>query len=85
LKASGSVLDALNPVRNNATVAHRNQALLGREEAGLVINVARSLLTYLDGKLALPAEEVTAPEQANVLSTSSAEYPYEAYDELNNR
>lgn len=52
LKASGSILDALNPVRNNASVAHPNAALLGREEAQLVINVGRRLLVCLDGKLA---------------------------------
>jgi hypothetical protein len=51
LKASGSILDALNPVRNNASVAHPNAELLGPIEAQLVINVGRSLLTYLDGKL----------------------------------
>jgi Abortive infection C-terminus len=52
LRASGSILDALNPVRNNASVAHPNQELLGGEEAQLVINVGRSLLSYLDGKVA---------------------------------
>lgn len=52
LKASGSILDALNPVRNNASVAHPNEELLGREEAQLVINIGRSLLAYLDGKIA---------------------------------
>jgi hypothetical protein len=52
LKASGSILDALNPVRNNASVAHPNAYLLEPIEAQLVINVGRSLLTYLDGKLA---------------------------------
>jgi Abortive infection C-terminus len=52
LKASGSILDALNPVRNSASVAHPNQDLLGRDEAQLVINVGRSLLTYIDGKIA---------------------------------
>lgn len=50
LKASGSILDALNPVRNNASVAHPNQQLLERDEAQLVINVGRSLLSYLDAK-----------------------------------
>jgi hypothetical protein len=51
LKASGSILDALNPVRNSASVAHPNQELLGREEAELVINVGRSLLAYVDAKV----------------------------------
>lgn len=52
LNASASILDALNPVRNNASVAHPNEQLLGRDEAQLVINIGRSLLTYLDGKVA---------------------------------
>jgi hypothetical protein len=82
LKASGSILDALNPVRNNASVAHPNAALLGPEEAQLVINVGRSLLVYLDSKIAVGI--VTKPEQV-VRGTSAAEYPYEAYDELNDR
>ncbi len=51
LKASGSILDALNPVRNNASLAHPNDLLLGPTEARLVINVARSLLMYIDGKV----------------------------------
>src|SRR5438128_7747734 len=52
MRASGSILDALNPMRNNASVAHPNTDLLGRDEAQLVINVGRSLLSYLDAKLA---------------------------------
>jgi hypothetical protein len=44
----------LNPVRNNASVAHPNEDLLGHEEAELVINVGRSLLSYLDAKLGTP-------------------------------
>jgi hypothetical protein len=42
----------LNPVRNNASVAHPNEQLLGRDEALLVINVGRTLLSYLDAKVA---------------------------------
>ncbi|OLE26141.1 MAG: hypothetical protein AUG49_08880 [Catenulispora sp. 13_1_20CM_3_70_7] len=52
MRAFSSVLDALNPVRNNASVAHPNERLLGREEASLVINAGRTLLSYLDAKLA---------------------------------
>lgn len=51
LNASASILDALLPVRNQASVAHPNQELLGEAEAMLVINVGRSLLHYLDAKL----------------------------------
>lgn len=51
LNASASILDAMLPVRNQASVAHPNQELLGEAEARLVINVGRSLLNYLDAKL----------------------------------
>ena len=51
LNASASILDALNPVRNNASVAHPNQDLLGRDEAQLVVNAGRTVLAYLDAKL----------------------------------
>ncbi len=51
LYAFGSVLDALLPVRNRASVAHPNSELLGDAEARLVINAVRTIVTYLDGKL----------------------------------
>jgi hypothetical protein len=38
-------------VRNQASVAHPNEELLGDAEAHLVINVGRTLLNYLDAKL----------------------------------
>lgn len=50
-----TILDALNPLRNSASVAHPNEALLGDAEALLVINTVRTLLAYLEAKLALPA------------------------------
>lgn len=36
--------------RNNASLAHPNELLLGEAEARLVINGARSPLTYIDDK-----------------------------------
>jgi hypothetical protein len=51
LQSCSAILDALDPIRNNATVAHPNPILLERDEALLIINVARTLLTYLDSKL----------------------------------
>jgi hypothetical protein len=45
-----SILDALNPIRNNASVAHPNIDLLEKDEAMLVINAARTILHYLDSK-----------------------------------
>lgn len=51
LNASASILNALNPLRNKASVAHPNEQLLEKDEAMLVINITRSLLHYLDSKL----------------------------------
>jgi hypothetical protein len=51
LRSCSAIMDALNPVRNRATVAHPNAELLEKEESMLVINVARTLLHYLDAKL----------------------------------
>ncbi len=51
LNAFASVLDAMLPVRNQASVAHPNAELLDEPEAHLVINAGRTLLHYLDAKL----------------------------------
>lgn len=51
LRAAATIMDSLNPVRNQATVAHPNEQLLEQPEAMLVINIARTLLHYLDAKL----------------------------------
>lgn len=51
MRAAGSILDVMNPIRNQASLAHPNEELLPPEEATLVINVSRSILHYLDTKL----------------------------------
>lgn len=51
MRAMSAIMDALNPLRNNASVAHPNEALLDEPEAMLVINAARTILHYLDAKL----------------------------------
>jgi hypothetical protein len=51
LNSCASILDAMNPMRNRASMAHPNHELLGHEEALLVINVGRTLISYLDSKL----------------------------------
>lgn len=51
LRSLTSVLDALNPIRNRASVAHANDALIGEAEARLVINIVSSVLHYFDEKL----------------------------------
>ena len=51
LRSLASVLDALNPIRNRASVAHPNDNLIGEAEAKFVINIVSSVLHYLDEKL----------------------------------
>lgn len=51
LKALSTILDALNPLRNRASVAHPNEELLKEAEAMLVINSAWTILHYIDAKV----------------------------------
>lgn len=51
LRSLTSVLDALNPIRNRASVAHANESLIGDAEAKFVINIVSSVLHYFDEKL----------------------------------
>lgn len=49
-RALATILDALNPLRNRATLAHPNEVLLPEPEAMLVVNSIRTLLHYLNAK-----------------------------------
>jgi hypothetical protein len=49
--AIANVLDSLNTLRNRASIAHPNEALLTKPEAILAINSGRTLLHYLDSKV----------------------------------
>lgn len=51
IRSLGTIIDALNTIRNRASIAHPNPELLGATEAMLMVNVVRSLLHYLDTKL----------------------------------
>lgn len=51
LNGFGSVIDAINTIRNNASVAHPNDALLGEAEAALAVNVIRTLFHYISSKV----------------------------------
>lgn len=51
LRSMSGIMDLLNPIRNESSVAHPNKDLLDPPEAVLVINTARTLLHYLDMKL----------------------------------
>lgn len=57
LGAMATVLDSLNPIRNNASVAHPNENLLDEPEAHLAINAARTVFAYLEAKLGPLAQE----------------------------
>jgi hypothetical protein len=67
LRGFGTIVDALNPLRNKASVAHPNANLLAEPEAMLVVNSVRTVLHYLDAKLrrhaenSSPAAEVPTP------------------------
>jgi len=51
LRSMAAIVDALNQLRNRASVAHPNEALLPEAEAMLVIKSLRTLLHYLNAKL----------------------------------
>lgn len=50
-KALATIIDSLNPIRNQHSRAHPNDIILGDDESFLVINSIRSLLHYLNAKL----------------------------------
>lgn len=49
--ALATILDALGPIRNQASMAHPNDNLLDVAEAALTIDATRTLLNYLNRKL----------------------------------
>lgn len=51
LRTSASIVDAMGSIRNQASLAHPNEDLLDKEEALFVVNIARSLIRFLDAKL----------------------------------
>jgi hypothetical protein len=51
VRSMAAIMDAMNPIRNMASVAHPNEELLDTPEARLVINAARTILHYLNVKL----------------------------------
>lgn len=52
LFSCAAIFDAMNTLRNQASVAHPNGQLLDEPEAMLVINTGRTLLNYLSSKIA---------------------------------
>lgn len=74
LNSFGSVLDALNPLRNRASVAHPNELLLEEAEARLVLNGAMTILGYVELKLNPPSSATTQSQGS--LPLESDEEPF---------
>jgi len=50
INAMANIIDALNSIRNRASIAHPNKELLDEDEAILVINSTQTLLHYINSK-----------------------------------
>jgi hypothetical protein len=50
LNSMASALDSLNTIRNRGTMAHPNELLLNDAEAMLYINLARTVMAYVEAK-----------------------------------
>jgi len=50
--AMANILDALNTIRNQHSLAHPNESLMGASEAMFIVNSTRSILNFLDAMLA---------------------------------
>jgi len=51
VRTTASIVDAMGTLRNRASLAHPSEELLDQEEALFVINLARSLIRFLNSKL----------------------------------
>lgn len=51
LKAFSSIIDTINTLRNNASIAHPNENLLSDDEAMLVINSTLTIMQYINKKI----------------------------------
>jgi hypothetical protein len=51
MNSLSTVVDALNTIRNHASVAHPNENLLDEAEAMLMVNVTRTLFHYINAKI----------------------------------
>jgi hypothetical protein len=50
--ALATIIDSLNTLRNNNSIAHPNEIILNKEEAILAINSARTIFNYINSKIA---------------------------------
>lgn len=64
LNALSTILDALNPIRNRASIAHPNEVLLDETDARLAMNTGRTLFHYLDSKVTAYQRKQIAAQSA---------------------
>lgn len=51
IRSLGAIVDVFNPIRNRESMSHPNEVLLDEPEAILFINIARSVLQYINTKV----------------------------------
>ncbi|MBR7784525.1 abortive infection family protein, partial [Undibacterium luofuense] len=51
LQGFAHAIDALNSLRNNGSVAHPSEDLLGEAEAHLAVNASRTIFNYISTKV----------------------------------
>jgi len=61
LQGLATAIDALNPLRNHASVAHPNETLLDEPEARLVCNAVGTILNYIEARLRFAPAPQTVP------------------------
>jgi hypothetical protein len=76
MRAMSAIMDALNPLRNNASVAHPNEALLDEPEAMLAINAARTILHYLDAKVSKHRNDEAKKKAAPIAALDDGDIPF---------
>lgn len=54
LTGMASVIDRINQLRNNASIAHPNEEVLSADEARLVVNAGFTILRYIEDKMIAP-------------------------------
>lgn len=57
IRTMANILDSLNTLRNQASIAHPNEELLHEPEAMLVINGTKTMLHYINDKITRKAGE----------------------------
>lgn len=51
LRSMSAIMDAMNPIRNEGSMAHPNKNLLEPPKAAIISNMARTILHYVDMKV----------------------------------